>query len=346
MGHYYNETQKQQYLDAFEKAMLDANAQKKNERCIPRIKKIFEQTAPVEEEIGKDISEFNQTDVNKLYSEYINKFTSMTAQYKLMQLYNYLIWCRDEGIITGFQFECHPLSGKYIGGGKERTSKRFTERYDVLVGDVKKNNNIYADDFVFETQDGLFRYFETLLYDDRWLMLRVCLYLMYYGFDNSTIISIKKNEVDSENHSVCGVTIDNVRAFDAIYKAKFADSYVIPNEYNGRRIMYIPSDYLIRGIGQGKVKGQDDDGMISINFVRRAKTKLTEASKGLPMGSPYKEIGIVPSHLAKQHYYHIVRREELNTSLEYVSDKLKRDAYDFRFSLYDYKVMRAVAKDI
>ena len=205
--------------------MLAANVQEKKERCLPRIKKVFEQIAPVEEEIGKDVSDFNQADMNKLYSKYINKFTTMTARYKLMELYNYLVWCRDEGIITGFQFECHPLCGKYIGGGRNRISKRFTERYDVLVDDVKKNDNLYADDFIFETQDGLFKYFETLLYDDRWLMLRVCLYLMYYGFDNSTIISIKKNEVDSESHSVCGVVIDNVRAFDVIYKAKFADSW-------------------------------------------------------------------------------------------------------------------------
>ena len=349
MEQFYNEAQKQQFISYVEKTkdelcMRNQCTQARKDREIADVRNLFLLFAPTEQKYNRDFSQFGRTEMDELYNELLVNFKSSTLVRNTCLCRKYLSWCEKEGYITQFEYKNHPLKVKYNGNNNDGVlyrSTQFSDRYKAVAKKIDEEGGIDTDNYVFETEGRLIHYLDTVLHEERYLMTKVCLFLMYYGFPSQEIISIRKDEINEVSRTVRGVEITTDIAFMAILDAKYVQQY---ETQIGRVVNYVDSEYLIRTADLGKQS--NNEGMVSVTFVKRSKSRLDAALSELSNTSVYKNIKILPSKLSAQHYFHIVRKDELEYGEDYVMEHLKYGAYNFKLSIADYKMMRLVAKDI
>lgn len=347
----YNEDRKRAFL-AYINDEIAANASNSS-YTLRRYQHVFKKLAKFEENAGKDIAEFNANDIQPVYFSYLSDSTKQLLDVRIAIISRYLEWCRDNGYLTSAEYFKHPFARssnkKSYSGIASSVIKDSSESMSDLHELSKMHERpILTDNFIFQTQEGLLKYINTVLQDDQYDMVKACVCLLYYGFAPTDIPEIKVADVDVANHTVCGRKIDLDPWFDLIHRATVSTGfhYFIETK-NGSHIRYIDyseTPYLIKS---RPIKNVTSDGPVSVNYVRKLRSKIEQALEDLPDDSVYKNIVFKPAWLKKQHDFHTLLQEESSSGgINAIINKLEENPAQYSITAEDYKLMRSKAKDL
>lgn len=311
--------------------------------------------AIVEAKYKKDFCEFKSgsTEMNDLCVLWLNNLADTRRVRMTSILRAYLKWCYQNDYINAEQYYGHDMTSTV-----SRSSNKTDVWSSMLIKQMEvaseNETNSLDSDFIFEDKESFIEYVSTVLGHEKYTMPAALMVLLYYQFESTAITKILKSEVDTAEHTVQNVYIDDEVAFGIIYRAKIIDSYSTTFERNNKNYdrieYYADSPYLLRNTSRGRKKEQETDQQVPYSFVKKVMEVERKANKELPENSPYKNVIIKGATISKLKLFHEMRVDEKKYGLEFVKENIidgKYGNYTVPQTVYrEYCLMASKARKI
>lgn len=197
-----------------------------------KVRSIFHKLAAFEQKYEKDFYEIesdkDEEFINDLFSKWISELNENYSIFVLSIFKQYIMWCRDEGLLSTQRYYQHPFFDMEMSGWKKKdTSSTFrSERVkNQLEAIANKSTDELAENYVFPSEDDFFTYVVSVFSEEGAIMTGAIMCLLYYGFQSEEIRLVKRKDVDVDTRTVCGKYINHDIAWSIICKAKNTTTY-------------------------------------------------------------------------------------------------------------------------
>lgn len=304
---------------------------------------VLHKLAVFEQKYNKDFCDIEAIkDENFIADIYAKWFTTIGTTYakdSYTILRKYILWCRDQDIITPKQCVSHPFYQMWANGWIR--SESLADARSVRVKNTKAYgvSHLSHDDVsascIFPAENDFFRYIETVFEDAENIMVAASLCLLYYEFTTKEVRLIKRKEVDEDSRTVQGVYIGNDVAWRIICEAKHATTYTFPQRYRIITSYYADGPYLIR---TNQKKCETDP--VTVGFMVQLYSKEQPFIDRLPKESEYKNLLVLPTDVQRLRVFYRILQDEQEHGERYVIDKFNNNEYGTKIIYRDYETMR------
>ena len=316
-----------------------------------KVRSIFHKLAAFEQKYEKDFYEIesdkDEEFINDLFSRWISELNENYSIFVLSIFKQYIMWCRDEGLLSTQRYYQHPFFDMEMSGWKKKdTSSTFrSERVkNQLEAIANKSTDELAENYVFPSEDDFFTYVVSVFSEEGAIMTGAIMCLLYYGFQSEEIRVIKRKDVDVDTRTVCGKYIDHDIAWSIICKAKNTTTY-LPNHAKGQlgklEMNLGDGPYLIR-----TSRESSNDNPVPIGYFKDLYRREKKIVEGLPPTSNYKNILVKTSTIKNLREFYEIMSEEHEYGIEYVAEKFRQNQYDTPLTFRKYQIMREKARKL
>lgn len=325
----YNHDRKAAFMEFYINGGRDKSAAKYRQRDAATA---LNKVAIVETKYNKDFCDFKSgsAEMSDLCLLWLNNLADPRRVRMTSILRAYLKWCYQNDYINAEQYYGHDMTGTV-----SRSSNKSDVWSSMLVKQMEvaseNETNSLDSDFIFENKEEFVKYVSTVLGHEKYTMPAALMILLYYQFESAIVTKILKSEVNTKDHTVRNIYIDNEVAFDIIHRAKIIDSYSTTFERNNKNYerieYYADSPYLLRNTSRGRKKEQETDQQVPYSFVKKIMEVERNANKELPEDSPYKNVIIKGATISKLKLFHEMRADEKKYGLEFVKENITDGKY-------------------
>lgn len=217
---------------------------------------IMEKIAALEEDLGKDLYEFNDREYMEVARSYLNRIKSRKRVMYIRQIEKYLDWC---------------LENEYIDSAQRFLAK--TENFDY---DVENDSHaaMHRNGFL-GSYDEFVEYCDLFFYGESMVMQRAVACLSWIGFSGAEINMMLATDFDAVNRMICGKYVEDDYVFDALVAASEArHCYALRGSLRTPKyIEYTPSKYFIKTNRGNTEDERNDKNKIIASISRLIKTE-------------------------------------------------------------------------
>lgn len=313
-----------------------------------KIRATFNKLGEYERKYQKDFYEITlDEDEDFLSDVYLKLLSNANASYEraiYAILREYILWCRNNNIITTKQYFQHPFYEvfKYNWGwrkdswGNGSSSVRIERQLEYVKKDFSDEDML--NNYIFPSEDEFFQYVSAVYGGTENIMIAAILCLLYYGFPKEEIRFMKRVEVIEDSRIIRRVLIDNDVAWALIYKAKWADGY--NKKYTDRvaETRYADGPYLIRT----NMKSSETE-PVGAGFFKKLYQKEESVVSNLPASSIYKNVLVSPNDIISLRVFYKIMSDEQECGTDYVVEKFRQKKYNTALDYRKYQIMRIKA---